>query len=637
VAKSFNVAQGDAAGMLLYNPVLQGLATDNHFIPSVHLENDAGQDVVDFMTAHAGESVTATFTDGMATTVPGDVMAAFSSRGGPAQSLGVSKPDVTAPGVQILAGHTPLPENEVGGLPGQLFQAIQGTSMSSPHNAGAAALVKALHPDWSPGQIRSALMTTALTSGVTKEDQTTAADTFDMGSGRIDLNRAGTPGFTFDESAVNYLALQSNLWDANYPSLYVPNLPGAITVQRTVHSELSTGANWKTSVQAPSGLSITVPKNIAIPPGGDTTFSITVDARGVPVGATRFAKITFSRGSQSLTFPVTIVRGQPIAPTTKVCDPGSFPKGASTTCTITVTNNSFDDATVTVTDSLPPQLALVDNSIVGATKSGNGVTFNGTLFATEPPTPTMVDGTGTSPAGGYLPLSLFGVPPIGGVGDETIVNFNTSPFTYAGETYTRIGMVSNGYLVVGGGTGEDVDFINQVLPDPTPPNNVLAPFWTDLNPSEGGTLRVASLTDGVDTWLVFEWDNVSEFGTAPDDTEASFQVWIGVGVDANPGEDISYVYDDVGDGDLGFLTVGAENAFGNRGDNWYVDGTPAENLPVNGTELRVVGTPGAPGETHVITFQATGAKPGAYTNFVYTTSSAFAGTSITSFSGEVAK
>jgi uncharacterized repeat protein (TIGR01451 family) len=625
VAKSFNVAAGGGGGMLLYNPTLQGLATDNHFIPSVHLENDAGEDLLAFMADHSSETVLGTFTDGVASTVPGDVMAAFSSRGGPGQALGVSKPDVTAPGVQILAGNSPLPEDPAGGggLPGQLFQAIQGTSMSSPHNAGAAALVKALHPDWTPGQIKSSLMTTALVDGVTKEDGSTLADAFDMGSGRIDLAKAGT-GITFDESGANYLALQGNLWDANYPSLYVPAMPGLITVQRTAHSELGTGAQWKTSVEAPADLLVTLPKNIGIPPGGDTTFSITVDARAVPIGATREARITFSRGSEHLTFPVIIVRGESATPATKACDPASFPKGDTTTCTITVTNTEFEEVTVTVNDTLPSQLSLVNSSIVGATKSGNGVTFTGSLFAAEPPTPSVIDGTGTTPAG-YLPLSLFGITPFAS-SDESITNFNVPPFVYAGDTYTRIGAVSNGYAVVGGGTGADIDFINQVLPDPTPPNNVLATFWTDLNPGAGGAMRAAILTDGVNNWLILDWEAVPEFG---DGTPASFQIWVGL----NGVEDISYTYGPVGDGDGGFLTVGAENAFGNRGDNWFVDGT---GTPVSANdELRVVGVPGAPGETHTITFDATGAKPGAYTNYVLVTSDAFAGTLVTSFSGEV--
>ena len=122
-------------------------------------------------------------------------MASFSSRGGPGQTLGVSKPDITAPGVQILAGASPQhlapPAGVALGPQGELFQAIAGTSMSSPHIAGSGALIKALHPDWTPGQIKSALMTTAWTQ-VVKEDGVTPATPFDDGSGRVDLNKAGT-------------------------------------------------------------------------------------------------------------------------------------------------------------------------------------------------------------------------------------------------------------------------------------------------------------------------------------------------------------------------------------------------------------------------------------------------------------
>lgn len=148
--KSFNVAQAGASGMILRNLQVQDVETDNHFVPTVHLDGPAGDQLVAFMNAHTG--VTTTFTQGEPTQVKGDVMAAFSSHGGPGQYIGVSKPDVTAPGVQILAGNTPLPDEATGGLPGQLFQAIAGASMSSPHVAGTGALLKALHPDWTPGQ-----------------------------------------------------------------------------------------------------------------------------------------------------------------------------------------------------------------------------------------------------------------------------------------------------------------------------------------------------------------------------------------------------------------------------------------------------------------------------------------------------
>ena len=87
-------------------------------------------------------------------------MAYFSSRGENPTAGDIIKPDVTAPGVQILAGATPYPTP--GAEPaGQLFQAIAGTSMSSPVVAGEYALLRQAHPDWSPAAAKSALMTTA--------------------------------------------------------------------------------------------------------------------------------------------------------------------------------------------------------------------------------------------------------------------------------------------------------------------------------------------------------------------------------------------------------------------------------------------------------------------------------------------
>ena len=81
-------------------------------------------------------------------------------------------------------------------------------------------------------------------------------------------------------------------------------------------------------------------------------------------------------------------------------------------------------------------------------------------------------------------------------------------------TYTRIGVVSNGYVVLGGGTAADINFINQNLPNPARPNNVLAPFWTDLNPSAGGAVRIGTLTDGTNTWLIVDWEAVKDFRDA---------------------------------------------------------------------------------------------------------------------------
>jgi len=305
ILKGYNVKAGGAAGMILCNPSLQGTFADNHFLPTVHLEIDAVTALVDFLGAHTGE--TAMLSQGKRTPGRGDIMASFSSRGGTGQALGISKPDMSAPGVQILAGQTPKPDNPELGPKGQLFQCIQGTSMSSPHVAGAAALLKAWHPGWTPGRIKSALMTSATTSTMFKEDGTTPADSFDMGSGRINLKNASNVPLTFDAKASDYRTYESSLWKVNYPSIYVPRLATTLTVRRTAHNHRTVSATWTLTVNTPPDLKITFPAKITIPAGGDVPFDILIDATGAPLGVTRYAKLTMSNGTLVQSLPITIV------------------------------------------------------------------------------------------------------------------------------------------------------------------------------------------------------------------------------------------------------------------------------------------------------------------------------------------
>jgi len=290
------------------------------------------------------------------------------------------------------------------------------------------------------------------------------------------------------------------------------------------------------------------------------------------------------------------------------------------------TNTTFEPAQVVVTDWLPRQLRL--GPVTGARKVGwFGLSFRGSLAPAEPPGVAIAPGS--SPAG-YLPLSAFGIAPVSGVGDETITNYSVPAFVFAGQTYSRIGVVSDGYVVVGGGTAADISPLNQNLPNAAVPNNVLAPFWTDLDPSKGGALRVATLTDGTNTWLVVDWENVRVY-TGTDTTTNSFQVWIGLGTV----EDISYTYGGVGAGDSNLLTVGAENFLGNRGQSYFYNGTGS--APAPGTELRVTGTAGAAGETHTITYDATAVRPGSWVNCAELSTAAVFGITTSCVPGEVTK
>src|SRR6185312_13986898 len=231
VDKGFNVFSGGAAGMVLYNLIVQDVETDNHWLPAIHVDGPSTA-LLAFVNGHT--NVKAAWSTGIASPTKGDVMAAFSSRGPQTDFL---KPDVTAPGIQVLAGMTPQPDETTptNGPTGNLFQAIAGTSMSSPHSAGISALIKAAHPDWSPAMIKSALMTSAA-QGVVKEDGTTPATPFDDGAGSIRADRAINPTLVFDETYDDFVASKADPLpriDLNIASVNAPTMSGQITTKRT--------------------------------------------------------------------------------------------------------------------------------------------------------------------------------------------------------------------------------------------------------------------------------------------------------------------------------------------------------------------------------------------------------------------
>ncbi|MEU9885849.1 S8 family serine peptidase [Sphaerisporangium sp. NPDC051011] len=593
VMKGFTVKQGGAAGMIMYNATPLDVMTDNHWLPAVHVDQPDSTTLLNFLAANP--ATTAKFTQGTKTTWQGDAMTSFSSRGPGGDFL---KPDVTAPGLHILAGGTPTPESAAEGPAGNLYQAIAGTSMSSPHVAGAGALLFALHPDWTPGQVKSALETTAKTS-VTKEDRVTPADPFDYGGGRIDLTKAGDPGLTLDETAANYAAAANdslNRIDLNLPSVNAPIMPGAITAKRTVKNVTDKTLVYTATGTAPSGASVTVlPPLFTVKPGKTQDLTVLIAAPDLPDGQ-YFGQVNLKQvgGSRNLHLPVAFYRQEGAVPVDQTCAPSTIAKNTGeSTCTVTVENTTLKDTEVTALTTLDSKLRL--NSVTGATKVGSQIaTAKAALPGRKPDKPGIAPGTGPA---GYLPLDLFGIRP-NPIGDEEAINFNVPGFVYAGKTYNRIGVVSNGYSIPGGSSGSaDVDFAPQTLPDAAPPNNVLASYWTDLDGTGAPGVYAGTLTDGVDTWLVLEW-RVHLYGQTG---LKAFQQWIGV----NGTEDITYSYNPSNlPGDPGpsyGLTVGAENAEGTAGGQ--ISGPPVE-------DYRVSSTPGAPGGKLTYTLKVKGVTSG---------------------------
>lgn len=170
-------------------------------------------------------------------TVQGDVLASFSSRGPtPSPYDSLQKPNIAAPGVDIYAA-----------IPGG-FDFISGTSMASPHVAGAAALVAQSHPDWTPTEIKSALQMTASPEGFS-DDGTTPWNPDEVGHGRADLTKASLAGLVMDETTTNFIAANPYAGGSpealNLPSMRNVDCSPSCTFTRTVRNTLGTPSGWR--------------------------------------------------------------------------------------------------------------------------------------------------------------------------------------------------------------------------------------------------------------------------------------------------------------------------------------------------------------------------------------------------------
>ncbi len=285
-------------------------------VPGVMIDREPGEALL--AEIDAGETVNVTLTAG--TFIPeettGNIMAGFSSRGPYVTVPDWITPHITAPGVRILAANSP---DQADGSVGGLFGYLSGTSMSSPHIAGIAALLKEAHPEWSPAAIRSAMMTTAR-QDVVKEDEETAADPFDFGAGHVDPNEAVDPGLVYEAGQLDYLAascgtssplvnladcdfLESALGfsldpsDLNLPSIGIADLPGTQTITRTVTSVTRRGnGSYTANVEAPEGFEVTVnPSTLHVAYGESATYEVTVTNVSAPPGEWFFGSLTWEQ------------------------------------------------------------------------------------------------------------------------------------------------------------------------------------------------------------------------------------------------------------------------------------------------------------------------------------------------------
>lgn len=295
-----------------------------------------------------------------------DQLAAFSSRG-PSGSYNLLKPDMTAPGVNILAtiaGTTLTGSENVVGL-------LSGTSMASPHNAGAAALIHQAQPTWRPAEIKSALAMTAKTE-VLLEDGVTQANVFARGSGRIRVDQAIRAGLILNETKVNYSAANpatgGNPITLNQPNMINGSCFERCSFTRTFRNTLSFRQAWVAKVE---GLSVTIsPALFTVNPGESKSVTFTVNSYAIPAnGVFNFGTAVLTAQSAGnpnqpvLRLPIAVAVKPPVATLAPSTVNVSVPTNTSGTAAFAVGNTggsrlsfSVDNtgtATVNISSSLP--------------------------------------------------------------------------------------------------------------------------------------------------------------------------------------------------------------------------------------------------------------------------------------------
>lgn len=289
--KVANAQGAGAAGVLMYNnaggPAIAMGGLEASTIPAVMIDRVDGQAVKAAIVPASTATLSATNIRGLRDSW-GDVLSTDSSRG-PSQN-DVLKPDYAAPGTNILAAfHN-----------GVEFEIISGTSMASPHATGAAALVRAEHPSWTPAQVKSAIALTAKPD-MLKQDGNTPADPFDRGSGRVDITQAALAGAVMDETAANFEAANPGA-GGDPRTLNVPNIVDSecaetCTFTRTITSVAPEAVAYNATATAPAGVTVTVtPATFNLAAGGEQelTIEVTADTAVAPVGSWAFASVALT-------------------------------------------------------------------------------------------------------------------------------------------------------------------------------------------------------------------------------------------------------------------------------------------------------------------------------------------------------
>ncbi|XP_075478338.1 subtilisin-like protease SBT1.5 [Primulina tabacum] len=351
VQKGEVVKKAGGAAVVVSNvaPIGEGLVADSHLIPGLGITESAGHTIRHYMNSNPNPRARIVFHGTELGAKPAPVVASFSARGPNVESPYVLKPDIIAPGVNILAAWPDglAPSELSSDTRRTAFNIASGTSMSCPHVSGAAALLKGAHPDWSPAMIRSALMTTAYTQDnegkpLLDEKSYNVSTAWDMGAGHVNPEKAFAPGLVYDITTNDYInflcasnvtqqdirrtarrpvscgKMKSNPWDLNYPAISIvfdesEKSAFDATITRTATHVSDTTATYEVSVTSPKGVAMTVnPEKLEFNTKGDKrsyVVRIKAEKLGVKPGGSvmEMGNISWSDGRHRVVSPVVVV------------------------------------------------------------------------------------------------------------------------------------------------------------------------------------------------------------------------------------------------------------------------------------------------------------------------------------------
>lgn len=352
VAKGIAVREAGGVGVVVAGvpPDGEGLMAEPHVIPGLLVTESGGNKVRDYISASKKPMATIVSHGTRLGVKPAPVVASFSSRGPNAESSYVLKPDMIAPGVDILAAwpDTVSPSQLAEDTRRSEFNILSGTSMSCPHVSGLAALLKAAHPDWSPAMIKSALMTTAYTvdnSGkpLLDEKDYSVLSVWGTGAGHVDPEKAADPGLVYDLTVSDYLdflcssnysvgdierlthirpvscnGTKSTPWELNYPAISVavdmsPQLAKFEVAATRTATHVSDGgaSSYTVTVVPPRGVKVIVdpPKMEFIKKGEKKSYVVRISGANEPPGkvSTESGKLTWTDGKHEVTSPIVVV------------------------------------------------------------------------------------------------------------------------------------------------------------------------------------------------------------------------------------------------------------------------------------------------------------------------------------------